>query len=263
MLGAFQGIVEWFPLSSSGQISLILQQSGVPPVEALSAALWMHLGSLMAILLKFRNEFRDIMMFPVKGSGDGDGEVTKFLVLGTAFTAVTGIPAYFYLFRWFSENPEGGLFTLLIGVFLVITGIVLIIGSRMERGMRRASDLIWVDGALTGLAQGFAVLPGISRSGFTVVALLGRRVEKSDALRLSFLLDVPAIFGAMVLTYWISLDRGAVFTLPMGLAIIVAFVLSYFSMSGLIALARRIDLSRFCILYGSLAAGAAAVQILI
>ena len=105
----------------------------------------------------------------------------------------------------------------------------------------------------------FAVLPGISRSGFTVAALLGRRVDKADALKLSFFLDVPAILGAMVLTY----EGALVFTWPMAGAIAAAFVVSYYSMGALIDFARRIDLSKFCLIYGSLAAGAAIIQILI
>jgi undecaprenyl-diphosphatase len=264
-LGAFQGIVEWFPLSSSGQISLILQHYGLDPVEALSTALWIHSGSLMAILVRFRGEFRRMLSSVGEGrtARTDEGRIARFLVVGTAFTALTGIPAYVIFFEWFSENPGSGVFTLLVGVLLVITGIVLVLGSRLGFGERRAADLNWLDGALTGIAQGFAVLPGVSRSGFTVAALLGRKMEKADALRLSFLLDVPAITGAMALTYYVSIDNGAIFTLPMALAVLAAFTMSYFSMTALISFARRIDLSKFCILYGSLAAAAAAIQILI
>jgi undecaprenyl-diphosphatase len=257
LLGAVQGLVEWFPLSSSGQISLTLQTAGLPPVEALSTALWIHFGSLLAILVRFRADFTAIIRSGASGSGDG--RTGRFLVLGTIFTALTGIPVYLLFFEWFSNNPGGQVFTLLVGMLLVITGAVLIIGSRMAGGMRRISNLVWLDGALTGMAQGFAVLPGISRSGFTVAALLGRRLEKADALKLSFLLDVPAILGAMVLTY----EGDLVFTLPMAGAVAAAFVVSYYAMTALIDFARKIDLSRFCLIYGSLAAGAAIVQILL
>jgi len=257
LLGAVQGLVEWFPLSSSGQISLTLQTAGLPPVEALSTALWIHFGSLLAILVRFRADFTAIIRS--SASGSGDGRTGRFLVLGTIFTALTGIPVYLLFFEWFSNNPGGQVFTLLVGMLLVITGAVLIIGSRMAGGMRRISNLVWLDGALTGMAQGFAVLPGISRSGFTVAALLGRRLEKADALKLSFLLDVPAILGAMVLTY----EGDLVFTLPMAGAVAAAFVVSYYAMTALIDFARKIDLSRFCLIYGSLAAGAAIVQILL
>ena len=169
VLGAVQGLVEWFPLSSSGQISLTLQTAGVPPVEALSTALWIHFGSLLAIVIRFRGDFITIVKTTLYGTGEGeDGATGRFLVLGTIFTALTGIPVYLLFFEWFSNNPEGRIFTLLVGVLLVITGVVLIIGARMARGMRGASDIGWLDGAITGMAQGFAVLPGISRSGFTV-----------------------------------------------------------------------------------------------
>lgn len=257
LLGAVQGLVEWFPLSSSGQISLTLQTAGVLPVEALSTALWIHFGSLLAIVVRFRSDFLSIIRSTSTLSGDG--RTGRFLVVGTIFTALTGIPVYLLFFEWFSNNPEGQVFTLLVGVLLVITGAVLVIGSRMAGGMRRISNLVWLDGALTGMAQGFAVLPGISRSGFTVAALLGRRLEKADALKLSFLLDVPAILGAMVLTY----EGALVFTLPMAGAVAAAFVVSYYAMTALIDFAKKINLSRFCLLYGSLAAGAALVQIIL
>ena len=259
LLGAVQGLVEWFPLSSSGQISLTLQTAGVPPVEALSTALWIHFGSLLAIVIRFRVDLVAIVRSTLNGDGKGNGATGRFLVLGTLFTALTGIPVYLLFFEWFSNNPEGRVFTLLVGVLLVITGAVLIIGARLARGMRGISEVGWLDGAITGMAQGFAVLPGISRSGFTVAALLGRRIDKADALKLSFLLDVPAILGAMLLTY----EGALVFTWPMAAAIAAAFVVSYYSMAVLIDFARKIDLSKFCLLYGSLAAGAAIVQILI
>ncbi|MBU7004320.1 MAG: undecaprenyl-diphosphate phosphatase [Theionarchaea archaeon] len=260
LMGAVQGLVEWFPLSSSGQISLTLQTAGVAPVEALSTALWIHFGSLLAILIRFRKDFTGISRSVLARSGDGEERSTgRFLVVGTLFTALAGIPVYYLFFEWFSNNPEGRVFTLLVGVLLVITGVVLIIGARMARGMRSASDVNWLDGAITGMAQGFAILPGISRSGFTVAALLGRRIDKADALKLSFFLDVPAILGAMVLTF----EGTLVFTWPMAGAIAAAFVVSYYSMGALIDFARRIDLSKFCLIYGSLAAGAAVIQILI
>jgi len=268
LLGIVQGVVEWFPLSSSGQISLVLQQAGATPVHALSTALWIHFGSLLAIAVRFREDFVETLRVAVspqrflgRSSVDSDAgdKTARFLILGTIFTAVTGIPAYLVFFQWFSNNPHGRLFTLLVGVLLVVTGITLFAGSRMKRGTRGERDLVWIDGAVTGLAQGLAVLPGISRSGFTVAALLARRIDKADALRLSFLLDAPAILGAMILTY----SGSIVFTFPMLLAVMGAFAVSYFFMGAFIAFARRINLSHFCILYGSLAAGAAAVQILI
>ena len=258
ILGAVQGIVEWFPLSSSGQISLALQQAGAPPVEALSTALWIHFGSLLAILLRFRGEFAGLVRSVLVRPGEGERTAT-FMIVGTVFTAASGIPVYLVFFQWFSNNPEGRVFTIMVGVLLIITGLALYLGARTVGGVRRIREIGWFDGAVTGVAQGLAVLPGISRSGFTVASLLARRGEKADALKLSFLLDVPAILGAMILTY----DGALVFTWKMGVAIAMAFFLSYFSMTALIGFARRIELSRFCILYGSLAAGAAAVQIFV
>jgi len=261
VLGTLQGVVEWFPLSSSGQLSLILQWAGATPAEAVSAALWIHSGSLAAILLRFRGEFASMArsMPSVLSRRGSDAPLTRFMIVGTVFTGIIGIPVYMLLFGWFEDNPEGGAFTLVVGVLLVITGIALVLGSRVRPGIRGAKDLAWVDGAAAGAAQGFAFLPGISRSGFTLASLLARRIEKADALRLSFLLDAPAIMGAMVLTF----DGSVAFSLPMAAAVVTAFLVSYVCMGAFVALARRIDLSRFCILYGSLAAGAAAVWLFV
>ncbi len=260
LLGAFQGIVEWFPLSSSGQLSLILRSAGATPAEAVSAALWIHSGSLAAILLRFRGEFASMArsMPSVLSRGGRDVTLARFMIVGTVFTGIVGIPVYLLLFGWFEHNPQGGAFTVVVGVLLVITGIALLAGSRMRPGARAVKDVAWPDGVAAGVAQGFAILPGISRSGFTLASLLARRIEKSDALRLSFLLDAPAIVGAMVLTY-----EGIAFSLPVAAAVATAFLVSYVSMGALIGFARRVDLSRFCILYGLLAAGAAAVQLFV
>jgi undecaprenyl-diphosphatase len=259
VLGAVQGLVEWFPLSSSGQIAVALETAGLDAVDAVSTALWIHFGSLLAIVARFRHELFAMARSGFRLGGEGEQAATKrFLIIGTIFTGTTGVPAYLLFYTWFSENPGGRAFTLLVGALLVVTGIVLFLGSRIKRGTRGSAEVTWLDGAVTGVVQGFAVLPGISRSGFTVAALLGRGIDKADALKLSFLLDVPAIMGAMVLTY----DNTLVFTMPMALGISSAFVVSYFSMTALIGFAKRIDLSRFCILYGTLAAIAAAIQML-
>ncbi len=260
ILGAVQGIVEWFPLSSSGQISLVLEASGVEPVNAVSTALWIHCGSLLAIVIRFREDFLGIARSVLRsGESQKERRTARFILIGTAFTALAGIPVYRLFFAWFSGNPQGQAFTLMVGLLLVITGIALFLGARMKGGMRGIEEVGWKDGAIAGTAQGFAVLPGISRSGFTVAALLGRRIGTADALRLSFLLDVPAILGAMILTY----DGSLVFSVPMLAAILMAFLVSYVSMTALIGFARRIEFSRFCVLYGSLAAAAAAVQMVL
>ena len=238
ILGIIQGIFEWLPISSEGQSMLILLNVFQMNVEeALSVAIFMHLGTSFAVMIKFREEFRSIL------SGK-NRELTRIIVISTACTGLIGLPLYLILKSTFTGGIAA---TLFIGFLLILTGIIL--GMNKGNGHKSINSVTHFDMIILGLVQGFAILPGISRSGVTLTTLLLRNVEQKTALVISFLISVPVVLGA------IALDAGMIFTFdPVhGLAMFLSSLLvGYLMMDFLLQFADKVDFSIFCIFLGVL-----------
>ncbi len=238
ILGIIQGIFEWLPISSEGQSMLILINAFQMDVdEALSVAIFMHLGTSFAVMIKFREEFKSII------SGKNH-ELTRIIVISTVCTGLTGLPLYFILKSTFTGGIAA---TLLIGVLLILTGIIL--GLNKGNGHKSIDSVTPFDMIILGLVQGFAILPGVSRSGVTLTTLLLRNVEQKTALVISFLISVPVVLGA------VALDAGMILTFDpvLGLAMFLSSLLvGYIMMDFLLQFADRVDFSIFCIFLGVL-----------
>ena len=201
ILGTIQGVAEWLPVSSEGVLTLVQLYAFDTSFEAsLGIALWLHLGTVLAAVVYFRREVVHIVgKLPTwalrRGQlSDDDRRLMDFLAIATAVTGGLGLPL---LAISLQADLVMRAATALIGALLILTGVL----QRVARqfGTRTSRDVRAGDAVLTGLMQGLAVLPGVSRSGFTVAALLFRRVEETEALRLSFLMSIPVIAGAQVL----------------------------------------------------------------
>ena len=166
LLGTLQGVTEWLPISSEGAVAATYSLAYDRPLdEAVSYALWLHLGTAVSALIAFRMEVaavvREAVSLPRNPS-----PLLRFLVVGTVVSGVIGVPVLMGL----DEISEvgGSAAMLLVGVLLLATAAY---QSRMQRsGLRGRDDLGNRDATLTGVAQGLAALPGLSRSGLTVAA---------------------------------------------------------------------------------------------
>jgi len=141
-------------------------------------------------------------------------------------------------------------------VLLVGTGLLQRGASRWGLGERTTPDA--VDAVLVGLMQGFALLPGVSRSGTTVSALLLRGHDGEGALELSFLLSIPASLGAGVLVV-VTEGVPAISPAAAVLALAVSAVVGYLSVGALVALVRRVAFWGVCVGFGALAVVGGAV----
>ncbi|MFB6308531.1 MAG: undecaprenyl-diphosphate phosphatase, partial [Haloarculaceae archaeon] len=173
----------------------------------------------------------------------------SFLAVATVATGVTGLPAYLLLEAAVSEL-EGGAFVALIGGMLVVTGLLQRFADALALGDRSTPD--WLDALVVGGLQGIAVLPGVSRSGTTVSALLLRGHDGEASLRLSFLLSIPAALGANAL---VLLDEGVPAISPSAalLALAVSAVVGYLTVDALVRLVRRVPFWSVCVGFGGLA----------
>lgn len=207
ILGIIQGATEFLPISSSGHLLLIpsLFNLSEPSLNGIAIA---HLGTLVAVIIYFRRDLWAIIRAVLIGMRKRELTSSVEARLGW-YIAVGSIPAVFFglLFsdslNKIFENPTTAAF-LLIG-----TGIILIIGEQLVTGDKAIAKMTWTDAVIIGLAQVLALLPGISRSGVTITAGLGRHLDRSTAARYSFLLGVPAIAGAGLLAVVDVVQSGA------------------------------------------------------
>ncbi|MFX1486675.1 MAG: undecaprenyl-diphosphate phosphatase [Promethearchaeota archaeon] len=250
LLAILQGLIEWLPISSEGQSVLLLTSFlGIDPAMAVSIALWLHIGTVGAVAVFYRSDFLGV----IKGTTEESSKLRQFLLISTIATGILGVPLYLLIMNSF--NPVYGDFAMLVvGVGLIITGIALLISRRMF-GDRRISDMSWKDAFIIGLVQGLTILPGISRSGFTIAALLWRGYGQSESLKLSFMMSVPAVLAGVILDYTVygvptSAELSLVTLLIM---ILVAFAIGFLTVGGLTKLSRRINFAYFCIILGLIA----------
>ncbi|MCX7750406.1 MAG: undecaprenyl-diphosphate phosphatase [Candidatus Bipolaricaulota bacterium] len=188
LLGLVQGLTEFLPVSSSGHLALGGLLLGVEsPGLALEAAV--HLGTLGAVLLLFR---RDLLGLAQGLARDpGARRYVLLLALGTLPIALVGLLLGDVLEGAFA-SPRA------VGAGFLGTAALLALGRVATRRTRREA-VNAADALVVGLAQGLALLPGISRSGATVAAGLVRGLRPEAAARFSFLLSIPAIGGASAL----------------------------------------------------------------
>ncbi len=209
ILAVLQGASELFPVSSLGHTVLVpaLLRWRIDRTDPtfLAYVVALHLGTAIALIVFYRNDWIRIVRALVasvargKLGPDPDEHVGWLLVVGTIPVAILGL---------FLEAPVRAFFgsTALVAGFLILNAFVMFAGETLRRrslertaASRELATLPWKDGGAIGLAQAAALLPGISRSGSSIVAGLLLRLDHEDAARYSFLLATPVIFAASVL----------------------------------------------------------------
>ena len=186
ILGILQGISEFLPVSSSGHLVLGQKLLGINiPGNAFEVIL--HIGTLMSILVVFWPDIHRLL-------GDIKDYNTRIyiftLLLGTTPAIIVGL---------LSKDQIASMFdnTYTVALALIVTGIILISSKWF---LNKKSDLTLIKGFNIGLAQALAIIPGISRSGVTICTGLMMGLSTKEAARFSFLLAIPAISGAGILT---------------------------------------------------------------
>ncbi len=262
IIAILQGLFEWIPISSSGQVMIFSTTLfNITPEEAFSLAIWLHLGTALAVIFKFRVDFISILeSFMPKTNNIDDIDIKKrnWLIYATIGTAITAIPLYFLFKVLIIANFtsfQGDIITLVISGLLIVTGVILL-KVKKTFGDNAITDIskdqIIKDSFLSGLTQGVSILPGISRSGVTVSTIIYEKYNQENALKLSFLMSVPVVFASIGVD--IIFSEGSVFgtldILTIFLITLISFVVGYFSIEILLKIANKIEFGYFCVLYG-------------
>lgn len=248
--GLVQGLSEFLPISSSGHLVLVpafLSAAGWEldePSLAVSAVL--HLGTLLAVLAYFRSDILRLLRF----RQDPEARRLWMLLLLGTIPALVGLPMEGAVAS-FQEDPRK------VGGALVATGVVLLIGSRLLWGTRTLEDGRPLDAVIVGIAQAFALIPGISRSGSTIVAGAFRGFSPSEAARYSFLLGVPTIAGGGLLSL-LEVSGSGGFGAPLVVGLVVSAMSGYAAIAVLLKALERVGLIPFA-LYALVVGGLAIV----
>jgi undecaprenyl-diphosphatase len=222
LLGFIQGMTEWLPISSTGHLRIAEQLLGLTLPLLFDVAL--HVGTLIIILLFFRKDIKLIMVALVRGDFKSEnGKLIPLIVVGTIPTAIIGVVLSSTIETYFSS------FLPIAGAFLTC-GVVL---YASKTGNAQKDHVTYISALVVGAAQGVALIPGLSRSGLTIATALMLGVRREKAFKFSFLLSVPAVFGALGLTLYeqhTMLTLAGVDWTEILLGIVVSMVVSYFAL---------------------------------
>ncbi len=251
ILGIIQGVTEWIPISSEG-ITVLLGVKfieGITVTELIRFSLYLHLGTFLAAVVYFKKDVADLIKqlirYP-KASADTKATL-NFYIVATLVSGTLGLIVLKLI-----EKLEGVLdltskvVVIALGVLLLVTGLIQLI--KKVEGQKTAGQANLVDGVLTGVAQGLAVLPGFSRSGMTVATLLLRGFDDAQSLRMSFILSLPIVLAGNILLNAVNF----IFTPELFVAIALSFLAGIASIHFLLKFAKRVKFGYFIIFFGAL-----------
>ena len=205
LLGLIQGVAEFLPISSSGHLAIAQNLLGMSEAGSVPEFfdVLLHLGTLVAVFAAYWHEICDMVVELFRGIGDLVHRTTPtpvpparrlilLIIVGT-------LPLFAVLpirkaVQGLSDNM------VFVGAALIVTGILLFLCDRVRKGRKTERSATWVDALLVGVGQAVATLPGVSRSGMTITAGCFVGYERRFAVRFSFLLSIPAVLGANILS---------------------------------------------------------------
>lgn len=254
LAGIVQGIVEWLPVSSQGNLSLFLTLVGTSPDHALQLALFLQLGTTVSSAVYYRAEIWESLEaapgWRPQTAFVGPNAVTSFVVVACLATGLIGLPLYVVAIDFASEL-SGGAFVAAIGVLLVLTGVLQLVSESVD--LADKSDPTFSDAVLIGAVQGVAILPGVSRSGVTTSALIFRSYDAPSAFRLSFLLSIPTGIGAGLLIFVTEGGIPGVALEAALIALVTSAVVGYATIGILMRVVERVPFWLVCFGLGGLA----------
>ncbi|MFP3984493.1 MAG: undecaprenyl-diphosphate phosphatase [Candidatus Bathyarchaeia archaeon] len=219
ILGIIQGLTEWLPVSSSGHLAVAKEFFGWRPPVIFYVLL--HIGTLFVVLFFFRKDIVEVLRaFAHRDFKSEGGKLGVFVIVGSIPTAIIGY-VFQDLFKSFFDN------LFVVGAALLATGFWLFF-SEQGKGNR---ILNCPDSLLIGIAQGIAIIPGISRSGATISTGLLRGVNRRIVFSFSFLLSIPAVLGATLAESGdldLLISGGDMITVIVGMS--ASMVVGYFSL---------------------------------
>lgn len=213
LLGLVQGLAEFLPVSSSGHLSIAQNLLGLNTEIPEFFDVLLHLGTLVAVFVAYWRDICDMVAELIHGVGD--------LVHGTTprqvpparrliLLIIVGTLPLFILLPIHKQVQALSNNMVFIGAALVVTGFLLFACDLVRKGKKTERTATIADVLVVGLGQAIATMPGISRSGMTITTGCFMGFERKFAVRFSFLLSIPAVLGANILSLKDALDAGII-----------------------------------------------------
>ena len=260
ILAAAQGVAEFLPVSSSGHLLVLGSWFGLNPEENMTLNIVLHAGTLLAIVVFYFKRLLSILLEPARR------RLIALVIAGSVPAAVVGIGLK--ISGW-EEKLFSSSWAAAVGFAFTATLLLKVFGKHNNADQQAgvsSEKMTFKDSLLIGCAQALAITPGISRSGSTISAGVLRGLRKADAAEFSFLLAIPAIGGAALLEF---LDCIKESTMPekgelvlLGVGFLVAAVVGYAALAGLIAMLQRGKLGYFAYYLYAAALITAAVEVI-
>ena len=213
LLGLVQGVAEFLPISSSGHLAIAQNLLGMESAGSVPEFfdVLLHLGTLVAVFAAYWSDICAMVVEFFRGVGDLARRSTPspvpparrlilLIIVGT-------LPLFAVLpIRKTVQGLSNNM--VFVGAALIVTGFLLFLCDRVRKGRKTERSATWVDALLVGVGQAVATLPGVSRSGMTITAGCFVGYERTFAVRFSFLLSIPAVLGANILSIGDAVKAG-------------------------------------------------------
>ena len=227
ILGIMQGLTEFIPISSSGHLVLAQHFLGVESPGILLEVV-LHMGTLAAILIYFYDDIKQLLQSVIKDS-ENAREYIIYLIIATIPIICAGVLLKDIIETTFTVS--------IVKWMLMITGLV--VGSTYFFQHRLRRELVMITALCIGVAQVFALLPGISRSGMTISVAVIMGMQHKKAAKFAFFMAIPVLFGAGLLQLFTVQAQANLTLLPLIIGFISSAVTGYMVINWLLAVISR------------------------
>ena len=241
LLGLFQGLAEFLPISSSGHLNLLQALFGVNVEHQLLFNILLHVGTLVAVLIVFWKDWLNMLLHPIK-------DRTLLLLFIASLPALIAKVIFDAPLDYLETHND------ILGVCFLITGLMLVLTQKLsQKNAKRRQEkhkVGFMEAIAMGCLQAVGMLPGISRSGSTIFGGVWAKLDRSAAAKFSFMMSAPAIVAGMLSEGLDALESGVSFgsDLPAILVgMLVAFVAGYLSIRFFMKLISRVSLNGFAL----------------
>ena len=246
VLGLVQGLSEFLPISSSGHLALLQNLFEINEDKVIFFAVLLHIGTLVSIFVVYHKDiyalikelfllFKDI--FTGKGLRIEERPIRKLgimIIVSSIPTAIMGL-----LFSDYIDKIFGSI--TVIAVCWIITGFILFFSEKLKNNKKEIEGMKYRNAIFIGICQGLAIMPGISRSGSTIVGSLVTGLKREFAVEFAFLISIPAILGSAILEFPKAIKAGIEPSTigPMIVGFLVAAISGYFAITTMIKIVSK------------------------
>lgn len=205
ILGLIQGVAEFLPISSSGHLSIVQNLFGLEVADEshMFFDVLLHLGTLLSICLVYRQDLANLFNDCVTLFTNTDPKLRDKSRLGARqvlMLIISTLPLVLVV-PFYDDIARLQSYTVFIGLVMMLTGCMLYVSDRFLPGKKDGKNMTVLDAIIVGLCQCVATLPGLSRSGTTITACMCCGLNREYAVKYSFLMSIPAVLGANLLSF--------------------------------------------------------------